>query len=70
MRRSKDVDWEAVTISPEVREKVERACERVFMTREAAERIIAAEPRGTTVYCGPALKGRTKSKRAKTPERK
>ncbi len=70
MRKRKDVDWEAVTVSPEVREKVERAFKRVLMTREEAERIMAAEPRGTTVYCGPAPKGRTKSKRATSPERR
>ena len=58
MGKRKAIHYDSVTVSPEIREKVRLSFERVFISREEAERIIAAEPRGATVYCGPVGKKR------------
>lgn len=70
MGKRKAICYDTVTVSPELREKVRLSFERVCITREEADRIIAAEPRGTTVFCGPAGKKRGTSTRTKAPARK
>jgi len=45
-----------VVVSAEVAEKVALAFRAIAYTREEADAIIAAEPRGATVYCGPLAK--------------
>ncbi len=56
MKRIQVRPGKTVVVSAEVAEKVALAFRAIAYTREEADAIIAAEPRGATVYCGPLAK--------------
>ena len=53
MKRIKVRPGKFVLVSTELAEKAARAATAVSFTREEVERMVAAEPRGVTIYAGP-----------------
>ncbi len=61
VKRIKVVPEKLVPVSAEVETKVARSAAAVGFSREEAERIAAAEPRGATVYADPYKPSRPRS---------
>ena len=68
MKRIQVRPGKSVVVSAELADKAERIFRAIAYTREEAERIAAAEPRGATVYAGPLSKTPAK-RRAKVATR-